>query len=223
MLVLHSFSKRFLIKRESKHFGITFDPNRLAQSSPLALFSAEFSELVESLERRQWQRISLERDAGRKSLIYNFTSQISSLKPTLKNLVESLSEDDQKLTNGILRGVYFTSGTQHGAPIDRMIAKVSQVFGVKSNAQVLWNNDSRSYFIKEVLQQVIFPESDRFGVLASYEKRKAMVMRWSFIGAGVFSALLSIGWFISYNNNVNFIKSSETAVENWNKQYNASG
>ena len=217
------FFENFSHKEREQTFGITFDPKRLEKSSPVGLFSQEFSELVESLERRQWQRISLERDAGRKSLIYSFTSQLSSLKPTLQNVVESLCENDNKLTNGILRGLYFTSGTQHGAPIDRMIAKVSQVFGVRSNAQVLWNNDSRSYFIKEVLQQVIFPESDQFGVLASYEKRKALIKRWSFIGAGVFSILLSIGWFISYNNNVTFIETSETAVENWNEEYSTSG
>ncbi len=112
---------------------------------------------MQSITRRQWQRISLERDASRKSLIYSFSDQFSELQPALANVIENLSKQDDGLTTGIVRGLYFTSGTQYGAPIDRMIAKVSQNFGLKSTAKALWNNDQRSYFIKELLKDVVFP------------------------------------------------------------------
>lgn len=217
------FFENFSHKEREQTFGITFDPKDTREGSAVGVFANEFKQLVSSLSRRQWQRISLERDASRKALIYSFTSQLSSLLPTLQNVVESLSEKDNNLTNGILRGVYFTSGTQHGAPIDRMIAKVSQTFGLRSNAQVLWNNDTRSYFIKELLQQVVFPESDRFGVLASYEKRKNLIKRVSFLSATALALVLCVGWFVSYNNNVTFIETSETAVKNWNSEYQSSG
>lgn len=217
------FYETYSHKEREQTFGITFDAADSENGDLLASFSGEFNRLTQSITRRQWQRISLERDASRKSLIYSFSDQFASLKPVLNNILESLTQKDNKLSTGIIRGMYFTSGTQQGAPIDRMIAKVAQTFGLKNNAQVLWNNDQRSYFIKELLQQVIFPESDQFGVLAGYEKRKRLFKRVSMIAAGVFSIAFCLGWLISYNNNVSYIESSEASVVNWNKQYKSQG
>jgi type VI secretion system protein ImpL len=174
---------------------------------------------MQSITRRKWQRNSLERDASRKSLIYSFSDQLSDLKPSLANVVESLSKQDDGLTTGIVRGLYFTSGTQYGAPIDRMIAKVSQSFGLKNTAQALWNNDQRSYFIKELLKDVVFPESDQFGVLTGYENRKSTIKKVSMAIAGVFTLAISIGLFISYSNNDNYITLSEQSVDRWSEQY----
>ena len=188
----------------------------------LTHFSHEFRSLTQSVTRRQWQRISLERDPNRKSLIYSFSDQFSSLKPMLDNIVGNLAKLDDGLTTGIIRGVYFTSGVQSGAPVDRIIAKVSSAFGLKNKAKALWNNDQRSYFIKELLQQVIFPESDQFGVLVGYEKRKNLIKRITMAGAAVFSLAIIIGFFISFGNNARYVELSEASVDKWSKQYESS-
>ena len=213
------FYETFSHKEREQTFGITFDKKESLLGDLLAKFSQEFKLLTQSITRRQWQRISLERDPSRKSLIYSFSDQFSSLKPTLSNIIENLSKQDDGLTTGIVRGLYFTSGTQHGAPIDRIIAKVSQAFGLKSTAKALWNNDQRSYFIKELLQDVVFPESDQFGVMTGYENRKTVIKKIVMATAGVFSLALCIGLFVSYSNNARYISLSELSVDNWSKQY----
>jgi type VI secretion system protein ImpL len=191
------FYETFSHKEREQAFGITFDKNNSIQGNLLTHFSQEFRQLTQSITRRQWHRISLERDPNRKSLIYSFSDQFSSLKPTLDSIVGNLAKVDEGLTSGIVRGVYFTSGTQSGAPIDRIIAKVSSAFGLKNKAKALWNNDQRSYFIKELLQQVIFPESDQFGVLVGYEKRKSLIKRITMASASVFTLFIIIGLLVS--------------------------
>jgi type VI secretion system protein ImpL len=216
------FYETFSHKEREQAFGITFDKNDSIQGDLLTHFSQEFRLLTQSVTRRQWHRISLERDPNRKSLIYSFSDQFSSLKPTLDSIVGNLAKLDEGLTTGIVRGVYFTSGTQSGAPIDRIIAKVSSAFGLKNKAKALWNNDQRSYFIKELLQQVIFPESDQFGVLVGYEKRKSLIKRITMASAGVFTLLIIIGFFISFGNNARYVELSESSVDKWSKQYESS-
>jgi type VI secretion system protein ImpL len=213
------FYETFSHKEREQTFGITFNKDVSIQGDLVAIFSNEFRSLIQSITRRQWHRMSLERDPSRKTLIYNFSGQFSSLKPTLANIVATLSKKDDGLSSGIIRGLYFTSGTQHGAPIDRMVAKVSKTFGLKNTAKPLWNNDQRSYFIRELLQQVIFPEADQFGVLTGYENRKSLIKRLMIGGASVCTLILCIGLFISYGNNTQYIISSEQVVDNWNLQY----
>jgi type VI secretion system protein ImpL len=213
------FYETFSHKEREQTFGITLDRNESLSGDLLPSFTQKFNALMQSITRRQWQRISLERDASRKSLIYSFSDQFSELQPALANVIENLSKQDDGLTTGIVRGLYFTSGTQYGAPIDRMIAKVSQNFGLKSTAKALWNNDQRSYFIKELLKDVVFPESDQFGVLTGYENRKSTIKKVSMAVAGVFTLAVSIGLFISYSNNDHYISLSEKSVDSWSEQY----
>lgn len=216
------FYETFSHKEREQTFGITFDKNASMGGELLAEFGSEFKALTQSVTRRQWQRISLERDPNRKTLIYSFSDQFSSLKPTLDSILGSLSKADDGLTTGIIRGLYFTSGTQHGAPIDRIVAKVSKAFGLKNKAQALWNNDQRSYFIKELMQQVVFPESDQFGVLVGYEKRKSLIKRITMATAGVLTLFVIIGFFVSYGNNASYIEMGDASVDNWSQQYKSS-
>lgn len=213
------FYETFSHKEREQTFGITFDRNESISGDLLNTFTQKFNALMQSITRRQWQRISLERDASRKSLIYSFSDQFSDLRPALANVIDNLSKQDDGLTTGIVRGLYFTSGTQYGAPIDRMIAKVSQNFGLKNTAKALWNNDQRSYFIKELLKDVVFPESDQFGVLTGYENRKNTIKKASMAIAGIFTLAISVGLFISYNNNDSYITLSEKSVDSWSEQY----
>lgn len=216
------FYETFSHKEREQAFGITFSKEDSIQGEILAHFSEEFRQLTQSVTRRQWQRISLERDPNRKSLIYSFSDQFSSLKPTLDNIVGNLAKLDDSVTTGIVRGIYFTSGTQSGAPIDRIMAKVSSAFGLKSKAKALWNNDQRSYFIKELLQQVIFPESDQFGVLVGHERRKSLIKRITMATTGILTLLVVLGFFISFGNNSHYVESSELSVDKWSKQYESS-
>ncbi len=206
-------------KEREQVLGVTFNKQISLQEQVTQAFHQEYDKLVASQKRRQWSRISLERDPNRKALVYSYTEQLVSLKPSLVTILEGLSQKDDGVTTGIIRGMYFTSGTQSGAPIDKMIEKVSHAFGLRNTAKVLWNNDSRSYFIKDVLQEVAFNEADQFGTLSGYEKRKSLVKRGLMASAAVLAVALCAGFFVSYNNNADYIVRSDAAVDSWRADY----
>lgn len=218
----NQFFESFSHQEREQIFGITFKFNKKSSLKTETLFNDEFDKLIQSVARRQWQKISLERDPYRKTLIYNFPDQLASLKPYISKVVDSFCESDNTNKLGIVRGVYFTSGTQSGAPIDRLLSKISKSFGFKHREQTLWNNDTRSYFIKDLLQEVIFPESEQFGVTARYEKKRLLVSRGLLAITSAFAIVLCFSWYISYINNSKTINNSLKTVQSWKKQYQSS-
>ena len=215
------FFETFSHKEREQTLGITFDSQSSMAADVTAQFSEQFDLLAQSIKRRQWQRMALERDPSRKGLLFGFTEQFSSLKSQLADIVDILANLNDGVTAGIVRGVYFTSGTQHGAPIDRMIGSIASALGFRHTANATWNNDQRSYFIKELMEQVVFTEADQFGVLAGYKKRKLMLKRSAMAAAAVLAVGLSVGMLVSYNNNSSFIALSEASVDDWQAQYDS--
>ena len=52
----------------------------------------------------------------------------------------------------LLRGVYFTSGTQEGTPIDRMLGAVARSFGLDASRLHVPGAQSRTFFVERLLQ-----------------------------------------------------------------------
>ncbi|MGQ8367222.1 type VI secretion system membrane subunit TssM [Glaciecola sp. 1036] len=218
-------------KEREQAFGFTFEKQSQGSQQQIPdiddQFEQKFSQLLASVTRRQWQRMSLERDAQRKASIYAFTDQLASLQATIKNLVCQLSSQESniqtKLTPGLVRGVYFTSGTQNGAPIDRMMAHVSQNFGLRLTRHASWNKDERSYFIKDLLEQVVFKEADQFGTLSSYENRKKRLKQVALAGLTAISMGLCSLFYTSFALNAEFIEQTDSVVERWQNDFALSG
>ena len=67
----------------------------------------------------------------RASWIYAFPQQFDSLRQGLVDLVANLFDKSVYQDAPIMRGVYFTSGTQEGRPVDRVMANMAEAFGVR--------------------------------------------------------------------------------------------
>ena len=73
----------------------------------------------------------------------------------------------------LLRGVYFTSGTQEGTPIDRLLGAIGRRFGVAPDAVVPPAGRGKAYFIERLLKEVLLAESGLAGVNRRLEVQKA--------------------------------------------------
>ncbi|MBS7674722.1 hypothetical protein KIN13_14985, partial [Vibrio cholerae] len=71
-------------------------------------------------------RLQQERDPARRDLIYGFPQQFGALKDCLQSFLEGVFKPNAFEERVLLRGVYFTSGTQEGSPIDRLIGAMAQ-------------------------------------------------------------------------------------------------
>lgn len=72
------------------------------------------------------ERLQQERDPARRDLIYGFPQQFGALKDCLQSFLEGVFKPNAFEERALLRGVYFTSGTQEGSPIDRLIGSMAQ-------------------------------------------------------------------------------------------------
>jgi type VI secretion system protein ImpL len=118
----------------------------------------------------------------------------------------------------LLRGVYFTSGTQEGNPIDRVLGTLSRSFKLEregrpaSTGSPALAGTGKSFFLMRLLREVIFPESGLAGSDEALEQRLRR-RRWLAYGAiAALSAALAGLWTTSYFGNREFIAAAQTRV-----------
>ncbi len=175
--------------------------------------SQELDALLARLDERLFLRLHQERDLKRRSQIYSFPHQIRSLKAPLLEFLEEVFEGSRFEDSALLRGVYFTSGTQEGTPIDRVMGTISRTFGLEEQALPSFSGQGRSYFITRLLQQVVFAEAGIAGTNQKVERRRAWLQRISYSGVIVLVALLMVGWTVSYFSNRQVIAEVAEATE----------
>lgn len=195
-------------------WGMTF-PIEASESPGGAAerFGAELDQLLERLGTRLLWRMSQERDPRRRAAIYGFPRQLASLKHTLETFLADVFRGSRFEQAPMLRGVYFTSGTQEGTPIDRLMGAVARTFGLDSQALAAQGGQGRSYFIKSLLTRVVFAEAELAGTNRRAELRRAVLQKAAYAGSIVVAVLLVLGWTWSYFDNRALIADVQAATE----------
>ena len=140
-------------------WGITF-PLAREEAGAVGGFAAEFRLLLERLNARMLARLNGEPDPDRRAQIAMFPAQVASLGPRLAEFLETAFGGSRADPAPLLRGVYLTSGTQEGAPIDRLIGTMSRAFGLdQRRAAPPRPGQGRSYFLGRVLREVMLGEA----------------------------------------------------------------
>ena len=97
--------------------------------------------------------------------------------PSLRDSLAQYLTDVFAATSGdqriLLRGVYFTSGTQEGTPIDRLLGAIGRGFRVAPEAVAAPGGRGKAYFVERLLKQVLIGESGLAGVNRRLEMRNA--------------------------------------------------
>ena len=172
----------------------------------------EFDALVDRLNAQVLARMQAEQDPQRRALIAGFPSQVASLKPVAEEFVGEVFQESSYEHGQLLRGLYFTSGTQEGTPIDRLMMGMARTFGIGRQAVGSGRGTGLSYFLKGLFADVIFPEAG----LVSADDRVERRYRWSKRLAYAAALLAAIGlgtmWTRSYLGNRAFAAEAETRI-----------
>ena len=159
-----------------------------------------FDAVAQSVTDRQAKRLFEEVDPLRRSLLLGFPSQVQSLRARLMRFVEGALVTGDEPT-GILRGFYLTSGVQQGAPLDRILSGMADVYDRPAQQVAGSGTSGRAYFLNRLLTEVLFPEAG----LVTMDPRARLRQRTRLIGAlsaiaGV--AVVTLGlWGISFAQN----------------------
>ena len=126
--------------------------------------------LVARLDRRLPDRLAAEPDLGRREEVFGFPARIANLSDEIVRFVGRCFRSSSYERGGWLRGVYLTSGTQTGTPIDRLMATIAQSIGVARPSPAAVTGD-RSFFLRRLLEGVVFGEASLAGRDLARERR----------------------------------------------------
>ncbi len=176
-------------------------------------FAQNFDDLGDVLERYAVRRMAEERRIEARERIYAFPRQFDSLRQGLIDLVAALFDQSVYQDAPIMRGVYFTSGTQEGRPIDRVMASMAEAFGVRPPVLAASTTKPKSYFVRDLFQQVVFPDAD-VAVQSSRGLRRQRSIRWLTAGLAlaVSAAFLALP-ISSYLKNSKLVDDGRAFVE----------
>ena len=181
-------------------------------------FGAEFDRLIDQLNDRMIDRLQQEQDVQRRGQIYTFPAQVASFREPAQDFLNEVFAPSRFEARPLLRGVYFTSGTQEGTPIDRVMGAMSSGFGIGRVARSTFSGSARSYFINRVLRGVVFPEAS----LAGRNRKREAFRKWMHRVAYACALLLIIGmttaWWFSYAGNRGMIAQAESDVGTYVEQ-----
>lgn len=190
-------------------WGFTFGLN----DDPIEQFDKEFSALQGQLETRMVDRLQNERDVNRRELIYNFPSQLSAAREGVNEFLQRVFKPSRYTSKQMLRGVYFTSGTQEGTPFNRIMSQLAHNFSLSRAATQSSASKGKSYFIQDLMTKVIFGESGLAGANLKVERIYGMV-RKSALGLLIaIPILLNLAWWMSHSNNKSVAADVDIAAE----------
>ncbi len=194
-------------------WGITFPTEHSQGKSVAELFTKEFDQLLSKLNAQLLQRVHNEINMHRRVLVYNFPQQIISLKEEMNKFLLEVFSSNSFQSAPFLRGVYFTSGTQTGSPIDRIMGASVRTFGLDQQVLAKHRGKGRSYFVNRLFKKVIFPESDIVGLDFRFEKQRLWLQRAIIIGAMTITLISTLAWWNSYDTNKTYLAEMNKYIE----------
>lgn len=195
--------------RRRKVWGATFQTaerdRNMAAGAP-----AEFDALAKRLADEMADRLQEETDPVTRISIFGFPAQFGALKGRVTSFVAALINPGRSQVNVSLRGLYFSSGTQEGTPIDQVLGAIGRNFGGNSRPHL--SGTGKSFFLHDLLTDVIFAESG----WVSYDKsaaRRAAIVRFGGLGAITLIAAAALGTLaLSFASNRSLIASTTLAM-----------
>ena len=175
-------------------WGFTFPVDTAGEAGPSAKFGEEFQALLSRLQDRVLERLQHERGPQQRAALAGFPAQFASLEQPLAAFISVAFGGTRLDPAPMLRGVYFTSGTQEGSPLDRLAGALSRSFGFDPRRPAaVMQQKGRAYFITKLLRDVVFNEARLASNDRAADKRRRVVAiaAWSIaalcvIGGGVY-------------------------------------
>ena len=202
-------------------WGFTF-PWAQASTAEFELnsqFQQEYSLLQQRLDAGLADTLLMESDAQARAESYLFPQEFAALRPLLAEALDTLFARSDFETQFAPRGIYFASGTQEGLPFDRVMGELSRALhlpGQRSGESGSWDqvdkeapippNKGQSFFLKGVLENVIFQESGLAGSNRWWELRNRAGLWSGYLALLVLVLIAGALWLTSYSKNKAYLQ-----------------
>lgn len=172
-----------------------------------------FVELGDRIEAAVPIRMNDERNIARRCRIYCFPKEFASLRVQIGGFLSEVFRPSRFEMQPMLRGVYYTSGTQEGTPIDRLLGVMSRNFGLSVGHRLPFSGKGKTFFIRDLLTKVIFEEQGLVGTNRTLERKMAVVQTAAYVGMFILLVGASALWFGAYARSEIQIGATKAAAE----------
>ena len=198
-------------------------------------FEHEYSLLQQRLDAGLADVMLMERDGKARAESYLFPQEFSALRPLLSDYLTQIFAHSGFETSLSARGVYFASGTQEGQPFDKVMGELNRALNLPSHdggtKATEWGAGpqhqqggavppvkGQSFFLRDVLENVVFPESGLAGSNRWWELRNRAVLWSGYLLLSLALVIAAILWFISYSHNRDYLQEVSAKVPAVNQQ-----
>ncbi|OJH38143.1 type VI secretion system membrane subunit TssM [Cystobacter ferrugineus] len=163
-------------------------PLSAQQDAPSELLLKRFDELTAVLEQRSIRRIGQERQLETRERIYQFPQRFDALRKNMVEFIQPLFMESVFQDTPVMRGLYFTSGTQDVRLAERQVrGAAAEVFGTHRAATE--QTEGRSFFLWDVFNKVMF-QDQKLAVRSSMEEMRLRKQRYTLTLAFLATAAL---------------------------------
>ncbi|HEX5750983.1 MAG TPA: type VI secretion system membrane subunit TssM [Archangium sp.] len=186
-------------------------PLESQEEAPSEFLLKRFDELTSVLEQRAVRRLGQERRLEARERIHQFPHRFDALRRNLAEFVQPLFLENVFQDTPVMRGVYFTSGTQDTRPAERPAqGGAAEVFGSSRGAAE--STEGRSFFLWEVFNKVMF-QDQKLAVRSSMEEIRLRKQRYTLAAACLASAALVLVLpAISYVKNLEMLRTVRDSI-----------
>ena len=210
------------LSREEREqvWGMTFARAQSEQPArAIEAFGGEFDALLDRLSGRLIARLDQESDIGRRGLLLSFPQQMAALRGPIQEFLGTAFAPTRYEEPGLLRGLYLTSATQQGTPIDRIIGAVAGAFGLDRQAMPAFSGHGRSYFLTRMLRDVIFHETDLVTPTGFLDRHRTWVVRGVYLGTAVIAGLIAAALVSSYLGNSRYVETVDQGATAYQRDF----
>ncbi|MBK1721551.1 type VI secretion system membrane subunit TssM [Thiocystis violacea] len=194
-------------------WGMTFAFDQAETAAPsIMAFPRELQALMERLDQRLLVRLEQEREPHKRALVFSFPRQLSGLGEALERFLTDAFAPSRFEIRPLVRGVYFTSGTQTGTPIDRILSAYAANFGLGRQGLMPFRGTGKSFFLTRLLRDVVFHEAGIAGLNLRLERRRVWLRRGAYAGVAAIFLVAAAAWATSYSRNRLYIEDVDQRV-----------
>jgi type VI secretion system protein ImpL len=177
----------------------------------------EFDLLIERLNGELTDRLQDEPTPSNRVLLYGFPTQMAALARPIFDFLNQIFEPTRYHANATLRGFYFTSGTQHGTPIDRLIGALAKSFGAEQVSAQAYSGLGKSFFLTDLVLKVIIGEAAWVSTDPAAVRRARIIRACLYSTVGILAVAMAGLWWVSYTRNRDLISGTQFAVADYER------
>ncbi len=191
------------------------EPVATKAGSAAEVFGARFDELAIVIEEKALKRIGQTRRLEDRETVFQFPAQFEGLRANLAEFIRTLFAENVYQDTPVMRGFYFSSATQEGRPIDRMMNAMASAFGVRGALPAPSESavETKSYFLNDFFARVLFKDQ-ALAVLSTKETKRRGVLQYGYSAAGfAVAALVMLFPTLSFFNNRELLQTTRAMVD----------